>query len=205
VSASVALAQTGARYLIITHDDYYSALEPLACWKTQKGVRAKIATLSETGSDSIAIKAYITSAYNTWQIRPEYLLLVGNKYQLPFPRFVTAGVTSYSDNYYANVVGDFRNELYHGRLWVSDTVEAKTAVAKILSYEKNPPVMFDSLWYRKGVTIVNEWEQGQHLRRRCYIGLTLVLPISTCSMRISHISIHSPMNSVMTILTFSMQ
>ncbi|UCG29701.1 MAG: T9SS type A sorting domain-containing protein [candidate division WOR-3 bacterium] len=160
---SLLLAQeTGARYLIITHDDYRTALEPLATWKTQKGIRAKIVTLSETGADSTDIKNYIVNAYNTWQTRPEYLLIVGNKYQVPFPRFVHAvSLTSYSDNYYANVDGDFRNELYHGRLWVSDTVQAKTVVAKILGYERNPDTGSDSLWFRKGVTIVNEWEQGQ--------------------------------------------
>jgi hypothetical protein len=159
---SIVFGETGARYLIITHDDYYSALQPLASWKTQKGTKAKIVTLTETGSDSAEIKSYITTAYNTWQIRPEYLLLVGNKYQVPLPRFVhTAGISSYSDNYYANIEGDFRNELYHGRLWVSDTVQARTVVTKILRYEKNPDAMFDSLWFRKGVTIVNEWEQGQ--------------------------------------------
>jgi len=71
------------------------------------------------------------------------------------------GVVSQSDNYYADVTGDFHNELYHGRFWVSDTLQAQTVVAKVLSYEKNPALSSDSLWFRKGVTIVNEWEQGQ--------------------------------------------
>jgi hypothetical protein len=153
--------ETGARYLIITRDDYYSALQPLAHWKTQKGFKAKIVKLSETGSDSTQIRDYIINAYDTWSIKPEYLLLVGNKYQLPWPRFMHPGsVISYSDNYYANVTGDFHNELYHGRLWVSDTLQVQTIVAKVLGYEKNPFVT-DSLWFRKGVTIVNEYEPGQ--------------------------------------------
>ncbi|MBA7621912.1 hypothetical protein ES703_29282 [subsurface metagenome] len=66
----------------------------------------------------------------------------------------------HSDNYYTNVVGDFRNEIIPGRFWVNDTIEAKTAVAKVLGYEKNP-LLQDPLWFRKGVTIVNEYEQGQ--------------------------------------------
>lgn len=81
---------------------------------------------------------------------------------MPFPRYLHAvSLTSYSDNYYADVAGDFHNELYHGRLWVSDTIQAKTVVAKILAYEKNPAVGPDSLWYRKGTTIVNEYEGPQ--------------------------------------------
>jgi hypothetical protein len=152
--------EVGAKYLIITHDTYYDAIIPLAEWKTRKGIKAKIVRLSEIGSDSTEIKSYVTNAYNNWQIEPEYLLLVGNKYQLPFPRMTQHSTICHSDNYYTNVVGDFRNEIIPGRFWVNDTIEAKTAVAKVLGYEKNP-LLQDPLWFRKGVTIVNEYEPGQ--------------------------------------------
>ncbi|MCK4673765.1 hypothetical protein KAT67_07265, partial [candidate division WOR-3 bacterium] len=152
--------ETGARYLIITHDSYYDALIPLAEWKTQRGIKAKIVRLSEIGSDSTEIKDYVTNAYNNWEIEPEYLLLVGNKYQLPFPRMMQHSAICYSDNYYTNVTGDFHNEIIPGRFWVNDTFQIKTIVAKVLGYEKNP-YLEDSLWFRKGVTIVNEEEQGQ--------------------------------------------
>ncbi len=145
--------ETGARYLIITHDQHYNAVLPLAEWKTQKGIKAKVVKLSEIGSDSTQIRSYVVNAYNTWPTRPEYVLLVGNKYQLPFPR-VQGAETCYSDNYYTNVTGDFHNELIPGRFWVSDSNEAKTVVAKVLSYE-NDPFMNDSLWYRRSATIVN--------------------------------------------------
>jgi len=158
--AVLSAQETGAQYLIVTHDAYYDALQPLVLWKTQKGMKAKIVKLSDIGTDSTQIRDYIINAYNNWPIQPEYLLLVGNKYQIPFPRYVHPGnILSYSDNYYANVTGDFHNELYHGRLWVSDTTQVHTVVAKILGYEKNPH-MSDSLWFRKGVTIVNEYEPG---------------------------------------------
>ncbi len=152
--------QTGARYLIIAPDQYIRHLQPLAQWKTQKGLKARIAALSETGSDSTEIKAYIANAYNTWQPQPEYVLFVGNKYQLPFPSVWTYYLYVPSDNYYTNVTGDFHNEMIPGRLWVSDTSELKTVVAKILGYEKNPYTT-DPSWFRKGVTIVNEDEPGQ--------------------------------------------
>jgi len=52
LSASFLHAQeSGARYLIITHDNYYEALQPLAEWKTQKGMKAKIVKLSEIGGN----------------------------------------------------------------------------------------------------------------------------------------------------------
>ena len=88
LATNLASAQeSGARYLIITHDQYYEVLQPLAQWKTQKGVKAKVVKLSDIGYDSVQIKNYITDAYNTWPVTPEYALFVGNKYQLPFPLF----------------------------------------------------------------------------------------------------------------------
>ncbi len=124
-------------------------------------MKAKIVTLSETGSDSTQIRSYIVNAYNTWDIRPEYLLIVGTKYQVPFPHYYHSfNLISFSDNYYANMTGDFHNELYHGRLWVSDTAQLRTVIAKILGYEKIPYTT-DPLWFRKGATIVNEYEPGQ--------------------------------------------
>ncbi len=152
--------ETGARYLIITHDDYYDAIKPLADWKTQKGFKTKIVKTSETGSDSSEIRAYVAHAYNTWQTKPEYLLLVGNKWQIPFPRIVYNYIGVSTDNYYTDVTGDSFNDIIPGRFWVYDTLQAQTMVAKVLGYEKNP-YLEDTLWFRKGVTIANENEDGQ--------------------------------------------
>jgi hypothetical protein len=147
----------GARYLIITHDSYADVLKPLAEWKTQKGYKAKIVTLSEIGgSDSVSIRNYVVNAYNTWQIKPEYLLLVGNPDQIPFPQYYATWYGyAYTDNYYADVIGDFHNEILPGRMWVFDTINVKTIIAKILNYDKTPYVG-DPLWYKKGSTVISE-------------------------------------------------
>ena len=145
----------GAQYLIITHDSYYDALQPLIQWKTQKGISTKVVRISDIGSDSTQIRNFIVNAYNTWQIQPEYLLLVGNDDQIPFPRMLEHSYICHSDNYYTDVVGDFRNDIIPGRLWVFDTLDAKTVVAKILGYERDPDMLY-SLWFKKGVTIVCE-------------------------------------------------
>jgi hypothetical protein len=160
LSTQLLAQETGARYLIITHDSYYDALMPLAEWKRMKGFKTKIVTTAEIGSSSTEIRDYVVNAYNTWEITPEYLLLVGNKYQIPFPRMIQHSTICHSDNYYTNVSGDFHNEIIPGRFWVNDTIEAKTVVAKVLGYEKDP-FLQNQLWFRKGVTIVNEYEQGQ--------------------------------------------
>ena len=44
-------AQEGARYLIITHDNFYDAVLPLAEWKYLKGMKSKVTKLSDIGSN----------------------------------------------------------------------------------------------------------------------------------------------------------
>lgn len=140
----------GAKYLIISHDNFYDAVLPLARWKHQKGITTKIVKLSEIGSSAAEIRDYVVDAYTTWQVKPEFLLLVGAPNYLPFP--VVANV--YSDNYYTNMDADIYNEILSGRLTCHDTMEAKTVVNKILLYERNPDVT-DPTWFRKGCLIAN--------------------------------------------------
>ena len=81
------LAQTGARYLIITYDNFYDALQPLVEWKTRKGMPTVVVKTSQTGSSTTQIRNYIVNAYNTWNPRPEFVLLVGSAAYLPaFPK-----------------------------------------------------------------------------------------------------------------------
>ena len=154
ISYSICFTQEmGARYLIITHDNFYDAIQPLAQWKHKKGMRTKVVTLSEIGSTQYAIRDYIIDAYYNWQIQPEFLLLVGAPNFIPFPQI--SG--TYTDNYYTNVdvEGDIYNEILSGRLTVHNTTEAQTVVNKILLYERTPDIT-DSLWFINACLIVRE-------------------------------------------------
>ncbi len=143
--------KNGAKYVIIVPDEWVSAVQPLADWKTRKGLPARIVPLSECGNSASQIKNYLVNAYNTWQPRPKYVLIVGNPATIPFGN--AGGVSS--DSYYGNVVGDFKNELIVGRFSVADYEEAAYMVYKTVSYESDPFVE-DSLWFMKGTTIVRE-------------------------------------------------
>ena len=140
--------ELGARYLIITHDNFYNAIQPLAEWKHRKGMRTKVVRLSQIGSSTTQIRNYVESAYNTWQIPPEFLLLVGAPNYLPWG-------SNYSDNYYTNMDYDIYNEILSGRLTVHNATEAQTVVNKILIYEKTPDTD-DSLWFVDACLIVRE-------------------------------------------------
>jgi hypothetical protein len=148
----------GARYLIITHDDFYEAVLPLAEWKTQKGMLARVVKTSEIGSSQYQIKNFISDAYNNWEIPPEYVLLVGDQYHIPFP-------SSLNDHYYAMIDGDVFDDVMIGRFPAANLSQVQTMVAKVLGYEKDP-YMEDTLWFRKGTTIVRE--DGQYVSDSIY-------------------------------------
>ncbi len=151
--------EIGARYLIITHDNFYNAVQPLAQWKHKKGLRTKIVKLSEIGSSSYQIRNYVANAYNSWQTPPEYLLLVGAPAYLAFAQISWI----FTDNYYTNVTGDIYNEILSGRLTVHNTTEAQTVVNKILAYERTPDTA-DPLWFTSACLIARlDWDQDDSI------------------------------------------
>ncbi len=152
---TIILAQEGARYLIITYDNFYPVIKELADWKTKKGMLAKIVKLSEIGGNNATlIKNYIINAYNNWPIRPEYVLLVG------YPNLLTSYYDNtyriYTDNWFFDMNGDNKADIPYGRFPARNIKECSLMVKKTLSYEKCLTYLIDTLWLRKGCGIVNE-------------------------------------------------
>jgi hypothetical protein len=136
-------------YIIVTADAYYSNILPLAEWKHKSGLEVEVAKLSVIGSSASAIKTYLQTAYNTWNPRPSFVLLVGDAEQLP------AGSGS-SDDYYATLSGsDYLVDVNLGRLSCDNTTQCDLLVAKTLGYERTP-YMTDTTWFKKGCLIVRE-------------------------------------------------
>lgn len=137
------------KYVIITHDNYYSSILPLAEWKHRRGMEVEIAKLSVIGSTAPAIKAYLQNAYNNWPERPVYVLLVGDTEQLP----VGTGST---DDYYSTLSGsDYLVDVNLGRLSCDTVTQCDLIVAKTLGYERTP-YMTDPTWFKKGCLIVRD-------------------------------------------------
>jgi hypothetical protein len=155
VAATSLTAQTGARYLIITHDNFYNAIQPLAQWKQKKGMASRVVRTSETGTASLQIQSYIRNAYNTWNPRPEFVLLVGGGAYLQAFQMGMGHERIATDNPYGNMAGDYRAELPYGRFPCNSVRQCSVMVAKTLAYERTPDLA-DTLWYRRGTTIVND-------------------------------------------------
>lgn len=134
---------TGAEILIITpNGQFVEKLTPLVEWKMQRGKSVYIATTDETGTSFYSIRNYISNAYFSWDIPPEYIILVGNENLVPtYVVYDSLGCQGYFaiDNPYVRLEGiDFLADAFIGRLSVSNAQELTNLITKILTYEKHP-------------------------------------------------------------------
>lgn len=156
--AALLLAEQGARYLIISADILVPSIQPLADWKHASGMSTRIARLSQIGADTTAIKNYIRNAYNTWEPKPEFVLLVGSPNLLPSRLYREGGHGGYSystDNLYGDVNGDGLMDIPVGRFPAKSTAQLDVMVAKTLAYEREPDLS-DTLWTRRMTTICRD-------------------------------------------------
>jgi hypothetical protein len=140
----------GARYLIITPDTFVPALEPLAEWKTRKGMLATIVPTSETGYAAVQIQEYIRDAVETWDPAPEFVLIGGDSGSVPMPTEQWA----LTDCPYGNMDGDQFMELHVGRFPASSLAQVELMVEKTLVYERTPTTA--ESYYRSAALLIAE-------------------------------------------------
>ena len=129
------------KMIIITDTAFRKQLKPFIKWKTQKGFKIKVLYKGAglAGDDYIHIKDTLSRIYKSSSLNdpaPEYLLIIGDVKRVPY--YGSGGTGNITDMYYGEFDGngDYMPEMYIGRLPVADTAELKTAVSKIIQYEK---------------------------------------------------------------------
>lgn len=147
--------ETGADYLIITHDNFYKQALDLAAWKERKGLKTRVVNTTQinaAGPTANDITTYIKNAYETWNPAPTYVSLIGDSefvpthYGMVHPArsdntLYHGGAHIATDLFYFTVDGaDYFPDIFYGRLSVDTPGEAKTLIDKILNYEQTPPV-----------------------------------------------------------------
>lgn len=167
-------------YLIITTENFLSVLEPLAQWKTQKGVVSKIEIMSDIeqqysgGSLCEKIKNCITRYYNN--NNTQWILLAGDQNHVPTKYIVCDdgyppdGNVVCCDSYYGDMDNDwsqeefdYEAEVYVGRLTANSRIEMRSLVQRILNYEKNPPIgewMTNALFAGAILQYDMDWNNG---------------------------------------------
>jgi hypothetical protein len=140
--------------LIITADQFRTAVQPLADWKLQKGIPTSLVNVSTIGNNSTAIKNYITTQYNS-PSGLAYVLLVGDHAQVTSWMIGSAGC----DPVYGQVAGtDHYLEVFIGRLSAENTAQVDNQITKFLEYEKLPQGA--AAWYAKGLGIASNQGTG---------------------------------------------
>jgi hypothetical protein len=144
-------------YLIITPDACASTLQALAHWKRKLGHEVTITPLSEIGAspDNYDIKNYIQNAYLSWDVPPEFVILVGDvtgNYIVP-SFYVDGYLTQYdvSDHPYTLLDGtDYFPDIFIGRISIQSLMDLGTIISKIIKYESTQVV---GNWYNKALMI----------------------------------------------------
>ena len=161
--SSPARNQQKGSYLIIAPDGLDATLNYLARWKEKLGYKTKIATLSETGSTNTQIDNYIQNAYDTWEVPPEFVLLVGDvSGQIIVPTFyIPGGWGNYdvTDFQYSLCEGDdYFPDVMLGRVSIQSLTQLQTVISKIVNYEKTP--YMDEDWFDHSLMISYVLDEG---------------------------------------------
>ncbi len=142
---------TGCEYLIITPNapEFQQWADTIKRFRNQQGILTKIVTLSEIGNNtSAAIESYVNNAYNTWNIKPSAILLLGDHGSDASNSIVSTTLNNHpggynpyiSDNPYADVSGDGVPEIAFSRITARNANELAIMINKFINYEKHPPL-----------------------------------------------------------------
>ncbi len=151
-------------YLVITTDEGYGYVESLVDWKREKGWPVVFGRVPDIGSTASAIDDYIEDAFNTWDVPPEYVLIVGDEDVVPTPYYSGNA----ADNQYGVIGSGCVPSIHVGRLCGGDTDALAYVAWKIEEYESNPHQPATS-WFQNAISIgstdfndpEHSWEYAQ--------------------------------------------
>ena len=169
----------GADYVILSPGEFFPALSDLVSLRRAQGLAVAMEDIQAIFDlyaggrpEPDAIRSFLATAYNTWETRPTYVLLVGDGTSDPkrynasssatiIPPFLAevdpwAGETA-ADNRYVTLDGvDNLPDMLIGRLPVNDLAEAQTVISKIVGYEQSPEPSF----WNSNITFVADDPDG---------------------------------------------
>ena len=141
----------GCEYLIVipNNENFRQYANQLAEYRIKQGILTEVKSLSDMGCTTTAMmKSYFHNAYNTWDIPPVAVLLLGDhntNMGQGIPAETTYHSSSYgnciTDNGYADVTGDNLPEMAFSRLVAANANEAQMMVSKQMEYEYTNPNM----------------------------------------------------------------
>lgn len=157
---------TGCEYLIVipNNESFRQYANQLRDYRIQQGILTEVKSLSDMGCTTTdQMKSYFHNAYNSWDIPPVAVLLLGD-HNANMGVGIPAEYTYHSQNYgncitdngYADVTGDMLPEMAFSRLVAANANEAQMMVSKQLEYEYTNPNM-DAASYDHPITALG-WQ-----------------------------------------------
>ena len=168
-----------ADYIIISHGDFITDIQPLADWRASQGWRVKVVDVQDVYDefsygllDPHAIHDFLVYTYENWQRpAPAYVLLVGdgnfdyknymgNNERIFIPPYLAdvdqfMGETA-ANNYYVSVSGDDPlPDMHLGILPVRTRSSTASVVSKILAYDQNPP---QDSWNQTAMFVADKYD-----------------------------------------------
>ena len=152
-----------ADLLIVVYDDFYQEILPLAEWRHQTGLETQIIKWSTIGTTAADLRNYMENAYDTWELPPSYLLIVGDADHIPVNYINThpyGGGQTGTDLWYAAMgAQDYFPDMHTGRISVDSESELTIYVNKVLDYCKDP--YLGSNWFNQVLLAAAE-EYGRY-------------------------------------------
>ena len=149
--------------IVITPEDYITALQPWINWKIQKGFDVNVVTTAQAGGNYNAIQSYVQNLYNTGVNQgatPTFVILVGDTGQVPGKTSGNA-TQKVTDLYYGYIDGDYFPDMFYSRMSAENTNQVTAIVNKILQYEQY--TMPDPS-YLSNVTLIAGWDSYWNAR-----------------------------------------
>lgn len=152
-------------YLIITSNSMLEAVEPLADWKTQRGLYAAIRTVEDIANQypgvdlAEKVRNCIIDYYENKSTN--WVVLAGGEYIVPTRTVVVDDNYISCDSYYANLdnnwnllsgviaedrlvelidINNWEPEVYVGRLSADTEAQMEDLVTRLIDYERSPPI-----------------------------------------------------------------
>ena len=142
--------------IVITPENYMTALQPWINWKIQKGFDVNVYTTAQAGGNYNAIRTFVQNLYNTGVNQgatPTFLVLVGDVAQVP--NTTGSQTQKVTDLYYGTVDNDYFPDMFYSRMSAENTNQLTAIVNKILQYEQY--TMPDPS-YLNNVTLIAGWD-----------------------------------------------
>jgi len=165
---------TNGNYLFIAPQNCSAYLQPLMRWKERLGYTTRLAIFEEIGSNENDIRDYLQNAYDTWEERPEFVVMVGDVTgSIELPSFYVQGYltpTCVTDHTYTLLEGDdYFPDIMIGRLSVQTIPELQTVISKIIKYERDPYLGSD--WIKSALMVAHIEENNGFSQREVVMGI----------------------------------